>query len=183
MSKFVTEYASTYNENLQNLIGVSPTQEEFAARRIEAESLMNSINTAPQARSKVLEAYGNDASRLYKDLLTVYCSLAATKEAADDKYFSSTFVYVMKHVFNHQNSFSKTINDAVYDLSLFYNLIKSDAFKYRPTAEQPASYIDLGGALPSPSDSKYYTIQFSDTTIMHGGGFDSSYFGGVLNSL
>lgn len=179
---FVTSFEKKYNDSLSALVGgVTGSADKLT----QAKDLFNEIQTPTDARLKVLKAYGNDRSKLHKDLFTVYCHLSATQEINDDTYYKNCFLYAVKNIFNGTNSFSKAKSDTVYDLSLFYNLVKSDAFMYVPVASPPGGYEDIGTAFPTPSEAKFYTIQGSEVVKTYGGAqFDSStYFGGVLNSL
>ena len=91
----------------------------------------------------------------------------------------------MQYVFNHNNSFSESCNETVYNLSIFYNLVKSDAFLYTPVYEvaQIHDYQDLGGHLPEPGDNTKFTTQFNSVVKIMGGGGDDSFFGGIVSSL
>ena len=148
--------------------------------------MINVIKTPTDARTKVLAAYNGDTSRLYKDLLTVYCYLAAINEAEDPSYFTNSFVFVMKHIFNHNNSFSESVNETVYNLSIYYNLVKSDAFLYMPVSDKDqidTLYIDNHSILPDPNDESLFTIQFNtDLESKFGGGSDT-FFGGIVGGL
>jgi hypothetical protein len=185
--KLISSQAPIYNEKLKELIikvkGSDPI--DTTSRDETRRKLIALIKTPMDARLEVLTVYNSNTSKLYKDLLTVYCYLAAINEALDSDYFTTTFVFAMQYVFNHNKSF-QGCNETVYNLSIYYNLVKSDAFLYEPVYSVDhidKNYIDLHTALPNPNDATLITIQFnSDLILTHGGG-SNSFFGGIVNSL
>jgi hypothetical protein len=119
-------------------------------------------------------------------LLTVYCYLSAINENEDPSYFKNSFVFVMRHIFNHNNSFSESVNETVYNLSIYYNLIKSDAFMYTPVSnksEIDEKYIDMKSKLPEPSNPSMFTIQFNTDLIEKYGGASDTFFGGIVGGM
>lgn len=185
VSALVNKRHPEYNNHLAKLIDETsrPVTEPRDEKRKE---LINVIKTPTEARTKVLTAYEGDSSRLYKDLLTVYCYIAALNEAEDPSYFTNSFVFVMKHIFNHNNSFSESLNETVYNLSIYYNLIKSDAFLYKPVSNvnqiDPA-YVDKHSILPDPNDESLFTIQFNTDLVSKFGGGSDTFFGGIVGGL
>lgn len=151
--------------------------------------LKNRVTSPTSAKSEILSVYGSDTSALYKDLVTVYCYLSATHEENDSSYYKISFTYAMENIFNHTNSFNESVNQTAYNLSIYYNLLKSDAFLYIPllTTESTSvsEYLDLSGKLPDPNKDDLFGIQFSDLAKKGGGGGcdGSTYFGGIVNSL
>ena len=134
----------------------------------------------------MLAAYDGNLSRLYKDLLTVYCYLAALNEAEDPSYFTNSFTFVMKHIFNHNNSFSESVNETVYNLSIYYNLVKSDAFLYTPVSKKneiDSLYVDMHSQLPDPNAETLFTIQFNTDLVNKFGGGSDTFFGGIVGGL
>ena len=185
---------SAYTDNLKKLITQMGKPIDTSKRDGIRDDLLSKIRNPINARLEVLNAYktfyGNDNSaeiteRIYRDLLTVYCYLSALNESGDQCYFQTTFRFVMQHVFNHNNSFSESCNETVYNLSMFYNLVKADAFLYTPVYEfdQIHGYTDLGGGLPDPNDNTKFTTQFNSVVLVEGGGGDDSFFGGIVSSL
>jgi hypothetical protein len=185
VSSLVNNRISEYENQLASLIGeTSRTVTEL--RDKTREELISVIKTPTEARTKVLTAYEGDSSRLYKDLLTVYCYIAALNEAEDQSYFTNSFVFVMKHIFNHNNSFSESVNETVYNLSIYYNLIKSDAFLYMPVTEKSQideKYTDMRSKLPDPNDESLFTIQFNTDLVSKFGGGSDTFFGGIVGGL
>ena len=184
--KLITEWSPKYNEKLKGLIEKVGGETNTTERDNVRVKLLTSIKDPTTSRMKVLEAYGNNKDKLYKDLLTMYCYLAAINEDDDSTYFKTTFKFVMKHIFNHNDSFNESVNETVYNLSLYYNLVKSDAFLYKPVYDKSQispSYTDLQNALPNPNDPTLFTIQFNDVLIEKYGGSDNSFFGGLVNNL
>lgn len=192
-SQSVGELISTYNDikytaMLKGLIAACGKEDtEDKTRSDKRDRLLTSIKSSAHARTEVLAAYNGDASRLYKDLLTVYCYLSAlNEEELNDDYFTSTFVYGMKNVYNHKNSFTESMNETAYNLSVYYNLVKSDAFLYTPVSEKKyidPAYADLDGVLPEPNNPKTFTIQFNNVVQKRGGGDSDTFFGGIMDSL
>lgn len=185
VSELVNKRIPEYKIQLANLIG-DVKREATTPRDEKRKELINAIKTPTEARTKVLTAYEGDSSRLYKDLLTVYCYLAALNEAEDPSYFTNSFVFVMKHIFNHNNSFSESINETVYNLSIYYNLIKSDAFLYIPVSNKDQIdplYTDKHSILPDPNDESLFTIQFNTDLVNKFGGGSDTFFGGIVGGL
>ena len=184
--KLIMEWAPKYNEKLKGLIEKVGIETDTTERDNVRIKLLTSIKDPTTARMKVLMAYGNNKNKLYKDLLTMYCYLAAINEDNDPSYFQTTFKFVMKHIFNHNDSFNESVNETVYNLSLYYNLVKSDAFLYKPVYDKSqisSSYTDLQNNLPNPNDPTLFTIQFNDVLIEKYGGESNSFFGGLVDSL
>jgi hypothetical protein len=191
--ELISKHGKTYFDSLGALIsacGKSDVASELSARDAKREGLLKSITSASVARADVMAAYEDNAQKLHKDLLTVYCYLAAINEEYDKNYFSTTFTYAMKHIFNHDRSFNEMAHNVAYNLCIYYNLVKSDAFMYVPIADAGKlsdNYNDLGKTLPDPNDMTSFTIQFSEILAKRGGGYgdedDDTYFGGVMRSL
>jgi len=185
VSALVRSRENKYTTQLSSLIG--ETSRKVTESRDETrKDLIKVIRTPTEARTKVLDAYKGDSSRLYKDLLTVYCYLAALNEAEDPSYFTNSFVFVMKNIFNHNNSFSESVNEAVYNLSIYYNLVKSDAFLYEPVSKQSdidEEYINMNSKLPDPNDDSLFTIQFNSDIVNKFGGGSDTFFGGIVGGL
>ena len=195
LQKLTESHKGTYNEKLKALIDASGNGNTVKEKKdrdailVIQQNLLKQIQNPIDARMEVMKAYASNQDRLYKDLLTVYCYLSTLNEINDHDYFKTTFKFVMKHVFNHNDSF-KACNDTVYNLSIYYNLIKSDAFLYIPAYERSqisTDYKDLSGNLPNPNDDSLFTIQFSGYNEISKGitvtGGDDSFFGGIVNSL
>ena len=187
-----------YDINLDNLIDKCRVENSISSDSVTGtvnnrnkvrDELIPRIKSPLLSKTEILKAYGNDTSRLYKDLVTVFCYLSASHEKGDGNYFKNSFSYRMENIFNHNNSFSDSVNQSAYNLSIFYNLVKSDAFLYTPLKSDEQKmvtneYKDFTNELPDPNDGSLYTIQFSDISKKGGGGCDSStYFGGIVNSL
>ena len=114
--------------------------------------------------SSVKKTY-TDNRKLYKDLLTIYCYVSTIKESEDPRdtsYYKQCFLPVIKNVFNDQNQLLVKGNDLAHNLTLYGNLIKSDAFMFIPilsTEEVLKDYEDFGGFLPEPTNKgKLFTI-------------------------
>ena len=184
-----------YTTHLQTLITKTGKPIDTSRRDAMQKPLLDSIRNPVEARRLVLNAYqtfynttNKEAimEKIYRDLLTVYCYLSALNEKSDDCYFKTTFRFVMKHIFNHNNSFSESCNETVYNLSLFYNLVKSDALLYTPVYDKSQineAYADLNGEFPVPNDDSMFTSQFNSVVLVQGGGGDDSFFGGIVSSL
>lgn len=185
VSELVKKKSFEYTTHLANLIG-NVERKDIEERDKKRKELINVIKTPTDARTKVLDAYKGDSSRLYKDLLTVYCYIAALNEAEDPSYFTNSFVFVMKHIFNHNNSFSESVNETVYNLSIYYNLVKSDAFLYIPVSDKSqidGKYTDMRSKLPDPNDESLFTIQFNTDLVSKFGGGSDTFFGGIVGGL
>ena len=183
-----------YTEHLTKLINQMRKVIDTTGRDEIQNKLLIEIRNPTGARLAVLNAYQTFYNQnketvmeyIYRDLLTVYCYLSALNEQTDTCYFNTTFRFVMKHIFNHNNSFSESCNETVYNLSMFYNLVKSDAFLYTPVYDKTqihGDYVDLEGCLPIPSDNTKFTTQFNSVVIVEGGGGDDSFFGGIVSGL
>jgi hypothetical protein len=189
VGSLINKKGSNYNESLGMLIDAcGKVQKRDENRDKMRNTLLSTIHSSTSARTEVLQAYNGDSSRLYKDLLTVYCYLAALNEESNDAdYFNHSFRYVMKHIFNHTNSFTESVNETVYNLSIYYNLVKSDAFMYTPVTEIKhidTEYGDRNGVLPEPTNRQLFTIQFNSAVAKHGGSSDDgTFFGGVIDVL
>ena len=189
VSALVKSRSVDYKNQLANIITAASggTGRDITASRDEKRiELIKVIKTPTEARTKVLTAYNGNSSRLYKDLLTVYCYLAALNEAEDPSYFTNSFTFVMKHIFNHNNSFSESVNETVYNLSIYYNLIKSDAFLYIPVSDKDQIdplYTDKQSILPDPNDESLFTIQFNTDLVSKFGGGSDTFFGGIVGGL
>ena len=186
VSALIAKHASTYADELAKFVSGNIAN-DIASRKVLRDELLSKIKNPTSARTSVLEVYGGDSSRLYKDLLTVYCYLAAINEASDSTYFKTSFTFVMKHIFNHNNSFNESVNETVYNLCIYYNLVKSDAFLYKPVVDKTligGEYLDLNSQLPDPQDTGLFTIQFNNEVEKRGGGGGGdTFFGGVIDSL
>lgn len=197
INDLIATYANLYNENLMELIKATGHDTITKKRDEIRKKLLKDIQQPIDARIAVFNAYMSfysdekiAKSSLYRDLLTVYCYLSARNELEDTTgtYYEHSFRFVMKHVFNHNDSFSESCSETVYNLLIFHNLLKSDAFLYKPVYENTQIdefYRDLRGQLPIPNDKNLFTIQFNPviTAVGGGGDGDDSFFGGIVNKL
>lgn len=125
-------------------------------------------------------AYNNNERALYKDLLTVYCYLDTIYSEVDNDYHINCFIPVMKYLFNDERFLINNSNDLGNTLTLYGNLLKSDAFKYIPTKSsqeglkvKEKGFKNLGNELPPPKSETLYTIQYNSTIKIKGGGQSS----------
>jgi hypothetical protein len=149
--------------------------------------LINSINEPNLYKSKLINAYDikytSDKSYLSKDLITVYCYLASCSEWYDESYYNTTFIYVMKHIFNEPTKITSGSNDLAHNMTLYGNLIKSDAFMYVPhrsTDTLNANYKDIN-EFPEPTlkQSLFSIIQSRKMAVYGGSDETDTLFGGV----
>jgi hypothetical protein len=140
------------------------------------QKILNNDGSPMEYIASVKTAYSTDRRKLYKDLLTIYCYLSTIKEAEepnDTTYYEKCFLPVMKKIFNDQEQLLVKGNDLAHNLTLYGNLIKSDAFKYIPTISTDPrieEYEDLDGVLPEPTlKQKMFTISKNNLLIKHGG--------------
>lgn len=124
----------------------------------------------------VKEAYKDDTVRLSKDLLTVYCYLSSVRESEDpnnNSYYENCFLFVMSNIFNDSKKILDGTIDLAYNLTLYGNLLKSDAFLFQPvTSKDPrdSRYTDLNGNLPDPTvNNQLFTIIHNNNMKMYGG--------------
>ena len=182
-----------FNEAIDELIyKVDPNEkdtEEVVKKNIELQKqLINSCTNSMDFVTCVKKAYKNDDD-LYKDLLTVYCYLATIKDVGDlfKDYHKNCFIPVMQTLFYDRAFLLHNSNDLANTLTLYGNLLKSDAFKYKPTTiskkpEYKNVYTDIGSALPSPtSKGVLITMQYNNLMITRGGatGDLSAFMGGM----
>jgi hypothetical protein len=129
---------------------------------------------------------GYQGSKLAKDAFTVYCFLSAREEDQDPNYFNDCFCYVVKNIYNTQTAIldSAHSRDVAFNMSIYGNLLKSDAFLYVPMLhgsgenEKRVGYLN---DIPYPHDVKSrFSIEASDITQRHGG---SVYSAGALEAF
>jgi hypothetical protein len=149
--------------------------------------LINSVNEPNLYKSKLINAYdikyNSDKSFLSKDLITVYCYLASCNEWSDESYYNTTFVYIMKHIFNEPSKITSGSNDLAHNMTLYGNLIKSDAFMYVPhqsTDTLNTNYKDIN-EFPEPTlkQSLFSIIQSKKMAVYGGSDEADALFGGV----
>jgi hypothetical protein len=194
INKLILKYGSSakYNDSLRGLItacGKQEDRENTKPRDVVRTRLLSTIRTSTSARMDVLKEYHGNKKKLYNDLLTVYCYLATLSEddngTAND-YFNGAFIQCMRRVYTNIDIFIDNRNEITYNLSIYYNLVKSDAFLYIPVTNYDSiddAYKNLRGELPIPTDQTAFTIQFNDIIIKRGGGDSDTFFGGIVNSL
>lgn len=196
IKKALKKGQSNYKTNLNNLINLSgiskEQQEEQLKKRTKLRNqLFSTISNPIDAKTGVINVYKNDAN-LYKDLLTMYCHIMEIQELDNRESFTN-FIFNIKNIYNNVSSFTKTVTETGFALTLYYNLIKSDAFLYVPVVEindlekssdNVCLYQSLNYRLPAPNNTALFTIQFNN--VVYKEEFDTSdtsYLGGVLNSL
>jgi hypothetical protein len=151
--------------------------------------LIKSINEPNLYKSKLINAYdtkyNSDKSYLSKDLITVYCYLASCSEWSDESYYNTTFIYVMKYIFNEPSKITSGSNDLAHNMTLYGNLIKSDAFMYVPhksTDTLNNNYKDIN-EFPEPTlKQSLFSIIQSRKMSVYGGSSSAeadALFGGV----
>ena len=129
--------------------------------------------------SHVTNTYNNKEQDLAKDLLTIYCYLSSVRESEepnDTSYYTGCFLPVMQTIFNTSKAITERNTDVAYTLSMYGNLLKSDAFLFQPvlsTDPKDGRYTDLNGVLPEPTEgNSLFTIINNTTMAMYGGGND-----------
>lgn len=139
------------------------------------KNILDTSRNSMEYVQKISEEY-TDKQKLAQDLLSVYCYLSAIKEAEnpnDNSYYKDCFLYVMKKLFNDPSYILRGTRDLAYNLTLYGNLLKSDAFLYKPKlSSQPRdSRYPVVDELPKPTDSKtLFTIEHSREMAKYGGG-------------
>jgi hypothetical protein len=164
-----------YKDSLDSLIdkaGVSEPTDD-AIYKIQYKALQNSLLHHDYAK-ELKAAYGDKKNDLAKDLLTVYCYLAALQEAADPSYYETCFLVVMVNLFNKPIEISESnTNDLAHNITLYGNLLKSDAFLFKPCKSNKAvdkRYINLHGDFPDPTLlTNIFTIVNNDVMEIYGG--------------
>ena len=150
-------------------------RDEIYKKQINA--LKNS-KTANDYRDTVIKHYNKDNNRICKDLLTIYCYLSAINESHDSRYYKDCFIYTMRNIFNNASLILGGTNDLAHILTMYGNLLKSDAFLYYPVLmdtddadpQHTDKYENLEGHLPEPTDGhKLFTIIYNTTGQKHGG--------------
>lgn len=135
--------------------------------------ILSQLDTSADLRTLLYSAYNNDENRIAKDVFTVYCFLSAgSKEDQDIKYFNTCFRYIVKHIYNDLKSVLSHNRDLAFSLTLYLNLIKSDAFIYEPfkNTEKRAGSTEF----PVPTDKAgRFTIEKGTMTEKHGGNGES----------
>ena len=197
ITEFIKLYSAKYDENLKNFINkvsnakiqgtVQENNQNGKSPKEIANEILNRSKNIIEIKPKLIAAYNNNQSKLYKDTLTIYCYLAALNEKNDRNYFNNVFRYSMKNIFNHSTSFHSSVHDVVYSMTLIVNLLKSDAFLFTPTdiLTKRVDYIDEHGELPNPNDKNtFFTIAHStQLKEKYGGSSDDSFFGGICDRL
>ncbi len=186
-----------HDANLAAVIELSGMNPESRAAQLQKRNklrnkLFSMINNPIDAKTVVAKTYGSNVSGLYKDLLTMYCHICEGEEFGDRGAFNN-FLFSIKNVFNHKNSFTKTSTETGFALTMYYNLLKSDAFLYVPVLAKneleknksgECIYSSLDYRLPSPNSVSLFTIQFNESThTTTGGSSDTSYFGSMMTSM
>jgi hypothetical protein len=147
----------------------------------QKEILSSSVNVSDY-KSEIDKSYLNTNSgntELNKDLLSVYCYLSIIQDDYDRDYFKNCFCPAMEFVFN-DNSIQTRSTDIAGSITLYGNLLKSDAFRYIPTLSKERlqfngenKFEDLKGKLPSPLDNNnLFTIEKNSVKEKRGGGVD-----------
>jgi hypothetical protein len=197
--KALQKGCDNYDTAMGELFELSEMTAESRATQLKKRNsvrnkLFSMINNPIDAKTVIVKTYGNNKSALYRDLLTMYCHICESEESSDSGAFNN-FLFSIKNIFNHQNSFTKTSTETGFALTLFYNLLKSDAFLYVPVLsmdeleknkEDKCIYSSLNYDLPSPNDTSLFTIQYNKSkSTKKTGGDDqnTSYFGNMVNSF
>jgi hypothetical protein len=163
---------------------VRPTNYNLQAKRDENYKLqMLALQTSKnpmEYMEYVINAYNGRDQELAKDLLTIYCYLSSIRESeefGDNSYYNGCFLPVIQTVFNTSKVILERNMDIAYTLSMYGNLLKSDAYNFEPiTSMDPpdSRYPDLRNTLPEPTESRgLFTIVRNSTMAVMGGGIDS----------
>lgn len=184
-----------YNKSLEWILKEArPGGYNYSLERKKIEiiqkDLLGTVKDANTCISAIKEAYEKDTSKnLSKDLITVYCYLSSCVEAdspGDNTYYNNCFLYAMKNIFNDPKNILKTHTDTANNLTLYGNLLKSDAFLFVPNMHYDIESTDKDiykvyeNELPSPLTVGMFTITRSEKMHKVGGGNDDMHklFGG-----
>ena len=136
------------------------------------KSILKLLNHHTLKRS-ISEAYGDDR-KFAKDAFTIYCFLSARDEERDPTYYKNCFCWVVRNIYKNPSSIIEATHpDVAFTMSIYGNLLKSDAFKYVPFLfgagenEPRVGYLD---DVPTPVDlSSKFTVEQSVVTFTQGG--------------
>jgi hypothetical protein len=147
-----------------------------AANDVSRKNILSVINQHTLKRA--IENSYNDPEKFAKDAFTMYCFLSTRNEEGDSSYYKNCFCYVVRNLYKTPTEItSTTLPDVAFTMSIYGNLLKSDAFKYVPFLfgdgenEPRIGYED---DIPSPTDLKtVFTIEQNELTNKQGGGSKS----------
>lgn len=187
-NRFCENSVSNYNTNRDEIITKVRSGKSYESLTFpvyqKQDDIIKSVTEPSLYKSAVTTAYNTDTNKLSKDLLTVYCYLASCSEWDDPNYYQNCFLYVMKNIFNDPMSLSSSSNDLAHNITLYANLLKSDAFLYVPhlsTDTRDVRFVDIN-EFPEPTfKQKLFTIIGSRKMAVYGGDDEAvtSLFGGV----
>ena len=169
-------FAEKWQDNRDAVIkagrGETDAEADRKANCTKQTSILKESKTVMEYKDAIKTAYINNTSKLEKDLLSVYCYLAIIQDDQDRDYFKNCFCPAMEFLFA-DGKIDTTSTDIAGSMTLYGNLLKSDAFKYIPTlADEKLSdeYKDLDGELPPPTSVReLFTIERNSTKMRRGG--------------
>jgi hypothetical protein len=183
---FEGQYDATRNEIIKFVYPNRNAAQELVAKNNNSRLTILKNMTHHSIRPELENAY-KDKKKMAKDSFTVYCFLSTREEDRDPTYFKNCFCPVVKNIYNNQLSILTHTADIAFTMSVYGNLLKSDAFMYVPfcyggsDTEDRAGYIHN---LPKPTDlTSQFTIEQSYLTQKHGGNNHGWTTGGLENFI
>jgi hypothetical protein len=129
------------------------------------KKLLNDIDSSVNLRSVLNKAYDGDKQRLAKDVFTVYCFLAVINEDSDPESYKNCFTYVVKNIYNNLHSVLNHNRDLAFNISVYLNLLRSDAFVYEPSLESESPPDEFKRNIPDPtSKTELFSIEKNEIT-------------------
>jgi hypothetical protein len=135
------------------------------------KSLLSETSSFVDIRAVLTQAYNGDKNRLAKDVFTVYCFLSSINEVGDSSYYTNCFTFVVKNIYNDLTHVLNHNRDLAFNLSVYLNLIKSDALVYVPALSAEPPEPGFTRQMPDPtSKSDLFSIYKNESTEKTGGG-------------
>ncbi len=126
-------------------------------------SLLRGLRSPIEVRTRVCDEYKHNKEQLGKDLFIVFCNISKdlwlTSSSKVDDF--KNFALIVSKIYTTPNDLLNQEFDAVRDLTLYGNLLKSDVFKYRPQADfkDPSSVsLKVVAELPTPIDMSLFSL-------------------------
>jgi hypothetical protein len=164
-------YPAFYVEYRDSVIKKADCSVDLESRKKDQQDVIHrsSANTVVY---QVKKQYEDNMGKLARDLFSVYNYLALVMEASEDNYYNSCFLWIVRNVYTSISDITEHSLDLAYNMTIYGNLVRSDAYKYCPIDSKTVmtGYESLGLVLPSPTmKEKLFSIEQNKDTNIHGG--------------
>lgn len=161
-------------------LNITNVQELYKTKYNAQKNIISSSSKALDYARKTRNYYSDKSDKsddkLASDLMSIYSFLSILLEKTDPSYYQNCYIWSMKNTFKDKSNITSSYNDAAHHITLYGNLLKTDAFDYIPTIstecfqdDSYTKYTTGQSSLPEPDSKDMISIEKNSIVAVYGG--------------